>query len=215
MHTAWSFLTSRLGEFSSFEVSVLVLNVLLLIFAKPLFRVLSHGNFDAKVIQARLHIYRAINALIIVLVLSYQLYLPIAGDSWITKLIGALLVLYCTHLAYHVLGYFINAGFGKRRTVDGKKLISGVKAMVNAAFEKAEEDDGVAVRDQYPLEVHVANTGDHAVEWVIYYYLTEVRLLIATRQWLREIVLQYANEHGISLATPLRHEVLSSSNSDA
>ena len=36
-----SFLVSRLSEFSTFEVTVVVLNVVLLVFAKPLFRVLS------------------------------------------------------------------------------------------------------------------------------------------------------------------------------
>lgn len=97
-----------MSEFSTFEVTVVVLNVVLLLFAKPLFRVLSHGDLESNIIKARLHIYRAFNALIILLLLFYKLYLPIAGQSWITKLIGALLVIYCAHLTYHVLGYFIS-----------------------------------------------------------------------------------------------------------
>ena len=65
MSTVWSFLTSGLSEFSSFEVTVLLLNVLLLTFAKPLFRVLSHGDLESNIVKARLHIYRVINGLII------------------------------------------------------------------------------------------------------------------------------------------------------
>ena len=56
MDLLWSFVSLRLSEFSSFEVTVLVLNTSLLLFAKPLFRLLSHGNLESAIVQDRLHI---------------------------------------------------------------------------------------------------------------------------------------------------------------
>lgn len=90
-----------------------------------------------------------------------------------------------------------------------------VRAMFLHAFETAKEDDDVAIREQYPLEIHIADTGDHAIEWVVYYYLKEIKQLVATRQRFREVVLTEANKYGISLATPLRHKLLRSPDPDA
>lgn len=77
-----------------------------------------------------------------------------------------------------------------------------VKTMFNAAFDKVIENPDVSVETQYPLEIGIIDTADHAVEWSIYYYTKEIKNLIKTRQLIREQILKTSIDHGISLATP-------------
>ena len=84
---------------------------------------------------------------------------------------------------------------------------SKVRKMFNAAFDKAIEIDEIYVESQFPLEINVAETGDHAVEWCVYYYTKQVKNLISTRQLFREEILKMSKEMNISLATPLTHIV--------
>jgi len=53
----------------------------------------------------------------------------------------------------------------------------------------------------------VLDTGDHAVEWGVFYYLKNVSEIIAVRQRLYEEILEASHEHGISLSTPQTHVV--------
>lgn len=82
-----------------------------------------------------------------------------------------------------------------------------VYQMFRLAFDRAVADTGVDIEEQYPIEVGVNNAGDHAVEWCCYYYTKDVRHVIATRQAMREHILKTSKEMGISLATPVRHDI--------
>lgn len=77
-----------------------------------------------------------------------------------------------------------------------------VKAMFNSAYETAKENPDVTVEPQFPLEIGIIDTGDHAVEWSVYYYTKDIKNLIKTRQLMREHILHSAIENNISLATP-------------
>lgn len=78
-----------------------------------------------------------------------------------------------------------------------------VKAMFNAAFAEACKDEEVAVEAQYPLEIRVLDTGDHAVEWSVHYYTKDELALIKTRQLFREHILNASKDHGVDLSTPV------------
>lgn len=82
-----------------------------------------------------------------------------------------------------------------------------VNAMFESAFNKALENADIAIEDAHPLEVRIADTGDYAVEYRIYYYTKDVKRLIKTRQFFREIILQESIKHNIGLATPDMHIV--------
>ncbi len=84
---------------------------------------------------------------------------------------------------------------------------SDVKIMLNAAFDKIANDDSNTIDETHPLEIRVLETGDHAVEWGIFYYIKEVSDIIAIRQRLYEEILETSREHGISLSTPHTHVV--------
>lgn len=80
-----------------------------------------------------------------------------------------------------------------------------VRKMFTTAFEKAVANEDILVEEQIPIEIGVIDTGDHAVEWCVYYYTKQVKSLIRTRQLFREEILKTSKETGISLATPLTH----------
>ena len=87
---------------------------------------------------------------------------------------------------------------------------SKVRDMFLAAFDKAAEQDDIAIESQFPLEISVVDTGDHAVEWCVYYYTKQVKNIITTRQLFREEILKTSKEKNISLATPITHRGQSS-----
>lgn len=82
-----------------------------------------------------------------------------------------------------------------------------VRGMFGEAFKAAKDDTSNNIESQYNLEVGICDTGDHAIEWTIYYYTKDVKNLIKTRQYFRELVWITAQKHGINLATPLTHSV--------
>ena len=90
--------------------------------------------------------------------------------------------------------------------------IDKVEDLFNSVYERAKEDHDIAIEDQYALEYGVKETGDHAVEWVFYYFTKDVDKLIATRQRLLKLMLETAQEKGVSLATPLTHLAISAEN---
>lgn len=90
--------------------------------------------------------------------------------------------------------------------VDPKKA----KAMFEIAFKHALHDEQVKLEEHPGIEIRMLDAGDFAVEWGVFYYTKEVDQLLKTRQLFREYILASAAEHGISLGTPMQHEILSS-----
>ncbi len=82
-----------------------------------------------------------------------------------------------------------------------------VKTLFNEAYENIISHGNSSIDDSHALEIRVLDTGDHAVEWGIFYYVKEVNGIIAVRQQLLEEVLETSHRHGISLSTPQTHVV--------
>jgi len=85
--------------------------------------------------------------------------------------------------------------------------VSDVENLFETVYELAKTDSGIEVEEQYELEYGVHDTGDHAVEWVYYYYTKEVEKLMLTRQRLLQLMLETSVKKGISLSTPFTHTV--------
>jgi len=81
--------------------------------------------------------------------------------------------------------------------------VADVKAMFETAFQSAILNPESVLENQYPLEIRLKDTGDHAIEWTVHYYTKEVATLIKTRQMFREEILIASLDAGISLSTPL------------
>lgn len=88
-----------------------------------------------------------------------------------------------------------------------------VKKMFNDAFESILNEGDKIIDENHPLEIRVLETGDHAVEWGIFYYIKEVNGIIAVRQRMMEAILNASIDHGISLSTPNTHVVTNLSDS--
>ncbi len=82
-----------------------------------------------------------------------------------------------------------------------------VREMLESAWQKAVDEQTEGIENQFPLEIGLHKTGDHAVEWSVFYYTKQPERLPAIRQALNEIFLKTSLEHGISLATPLTQVV--------
>lgn len=82
-----------------------------------------------------------------------------------------------------------------------------VKAMLNDAFASFNNDANSAIDNSHPLEIRVLETGDHAVEWGVFYYIKDVNGLMTVRQSLNEEILEASYRHGISLSTPVTQVV--------
>ncbi len=80
-----------------------------------------------------------------------------------------------------------------------------VRQMFHSVLDTARSECRLEPQDAPEIDVAISDTGDHAIEWVMYYYTKDVKSLIGTRQKMRECVLRAAQEHGISLATPFTH----------
>ena len=77
-----------------------------------------------------------------------------------------------------------------------------VRDMFESAFQEAVKDADIPIEEQYPLEVRLKDTGDHAIEWSVHYYTKDELSLIKTRQLFREKILEASIASGISLSTP-------------
>ena len=85
--------------------------------------------------------------------------------------------------------------------------VDKVRQMFLGAYENAAQNKACPIEFQYPLEIGLDDTGDFALEWIVYYYTKDVKQIIRTRQTFREIILDYSVQQGISLATPSRHVI--------
>jgi len=83
-----------------------------------------------------------------------------------------------------------------------------VRAMFEKAYERAQSDPEVLLEGQFPLEIRVNDTGDHAIEWSIHYYTKDEAKLVSTGQRFRELILDASLEDAISLATPVTHQAV-------
>jgi len=82
-----------------------------------------------------------------------------------------------------------------------------LRHMFDTAFAAAEQNTDINYERQHPIEVRLIDAGDHALEWMVCYYIKSVRNRLLTQQQLRELILQHSLQHDISLATPTQLQV--------
>ena len=81
-----------------------------------------------------------------------------------------------------------------------------VRGLFQDAFNMAVNDTDIGIESQYPLDIGVSEAGDHAVEWVMYYYTKDIKNLIPTRLKFRELILTLSTAQAISLSTPITYQ---------
>lgn len=85
-----------------------------------------------------------------------------------------------------------------------------VEKMFQLAAERVQQNPDIPVEQNYPFEFGIVDTGDHAIEWIVYFYTKDVDSLPRIRQRVLKVFLETATEFGISLATPMTHQVSAS-----
>ncbi|MET0083298.1 MAG: mechanosensitive ion channel family protein [Sedimenticola sp.] len=115
-------LQSVLNGMTPFDMTLIVANGLLLIFSRPIVSRFSHAK-EGVVELKRLHIFRAINLLMLLFVLFINLR-HLADHSWATKGMIVLLVIYLGYLFFHIADYLIKKRFGREREANGGTVIS-------------------------------------------------------------------------------------------
>ena len=106
-----------------FDYIVILLNVVLIAFAKPLVYRISSSSLPEKTLLARVYMIRGLN-IIILLVYSYEyLYLPYSGAaSGGLSLLSILAILYLANISNFVAQHFIHKHYGKPREIGDKVL---------------------------------------------------------------------------------------------
>lgn len=82
---------------------------------------------------------------------------------------------------------------------------TNVRKMFQAAEIKVRKNSDMNFSEDKIFEVALLDTGDHALEWGVYYYNKDIKSLIKIRQKIRECILNTAEEFQISLATPITY----------
>jgi small-conductance mechanosensitive channel len=115
-------LAELIARFSTVDLSLIAINTVLLIFSRQILGRFSHnpGSQGGR----RLHIFRAVNLLVLLFILFHNLFLPLAEHSWITRVLVSLLVLYLGYLGFHIVAYLIKKRFGRERELNGNQVVS-------------------------------------------------------------------------------------------
>lgn len=117
----FAFATASWERFSHVDRGLLLINILVLIFAKPLFARLGDGS-AAK--SSALNLLRAGTLLIILFLVFYNMVLPHEEHTFVTRLLGVLLLLYVGYLALYLINSLIRRRFGKPRELGGESFIA-------------------------------------------------------------------------------------------
>ncbi|MEW8627032.1 MAG: mechanosensitive ion channel family protein [Candidatus Thiodiazotropha sp.] len=113
--------TDILSRLGALDFIVILVNILLMIFARRILELIYHDNVSSNRSLNRVHVFRALNLLIILSFGYYHLYLSTEDRGIGLKLVSVFVVIYLGYLFAHIIGYFARRKFGKTREVNGVK----------------------------------------------------------------------------------------------
>jgi len=102
-------------------ISVLIINILLILFSRRILKAVSHMNEQDSKFIFRLNIFRALNLLIIFAFGYYHVSEPVASKGWGLRLASVLVVLYLSYFSTYLLHYIIRLRYGKSREINGER----------------------------------------------------------------------------------------------
>ncbi len=121
------------------------------------------------------------------------------------------------HVVLHNLSRFASAkGLRECLTfnIGYEHLEADVTAMFERAFSKFDESTDMR-EEQFRPEIRVLETGDYAVKWGVFYYIKDIKNMLAIRQMLRSYILDESIASDISLATPILQDLNANIRKDA
>ncbi len=137
MEALFEMMQQGLARLSLGDLALLSINTLFLLFSAPIFNHLDPAEKNGNVRRPHLHLFRAVNLLLLLLVL-FSNFLPEQG-GWISRSLAVCLVGYLAFLGYHLLDRMITKRFGKAKEQDGQvsytdTYTSRVLSLIAAVF---------------------------------------------------------------------------------
>ena len=115
-------LSEYTGDIGFADIAVVAVNLLLIIFAKPLMQRLSSGTLAEKTISFRVKLLQGLNV-IILLVYGYEhIYQPTDGTHKAISLLSIVAIIYLTYLINYIALFLIKKNYGKEREILGKAI---------------------------------------------------------------------------------------------
>ena len=115
------------GMFDMLEGLVISINLLLMVFAKRILKVIYHEAETSSQFKMRVNIFRLFNLLIIIAFTVYHMPLSVSPDTTdkgvAYKIVTITITLYLSYVGLHVMQYFIRLRYGKSREIDGRKQV--------------------------------------------------------------------------------------------
>lgn len=104
------------------DYAVIVVNLLLIAFARPLLKRYTAENVSEAAFTFRVNLLRGLN-LVILLVYSYEdFYKPVAENSGGVKFLGTILIFYLCYLSNFLSQHYIQKLYGKARVINDKTI---------------------------------------------------------------------------------------------
>lgn len=109
-------------QLSAFDYLVLIVNLLLILFARPLLQRLTSAHTPEKTLAFRINMLRGLNAVILIVFGYENVYRPAEGDNHALTALSILAILYLSNFGNYFLQYLIHKQYGKAREVGDKTL---------------------------------------------------------------------------------------------
>ncbi|WP_456412240.1 mechanosensitive ion channel domain-containing protein [Thiolapillus sp.] len=110
---SWNTLVESL---SAMDLFLLGANLLLLLFSRPLLKLVFPEGDDQQRFRGRLNVFRIANIIAVVFVTTNAVMHPQGGTVWVTRTLGVLLAIYVGWLCFYVMSRLIRRRWGHERT---------------------------------------------------------------------------------------------------
>ena len=123
MQSLLSTFNALLSNVSLLEISLVALNLLVLMFSKPIYKWLLRAQSvsDEELEQRKTFtLFKRVNLLILLFVTLYSLFLPLNDHFGYTKLLSALLIISVAYLFDSMMNILITQRFGRLKTIEGE-----------------------------------------------------------------------------------------------
>ena len=119
---SWEWLRPYIENLSVLDLAVVSINVLLIIFAKPLVSALSSDTTEGQTKQLRYNLVRATNIFILIAYGYHAVYRNEELTGAGIKVVSIIAILYFTYFCNYFLQYLVRKHYGKVREIGEKKL---------------------------------------------------------------------------------------------
>ena len=103
---------------------LLIVNILLLIFAKRIIQLFSHAPDKITSFSRSVMIFQILNLLIIVVYGYYRFFQTREEQAFAVKIIAVLVIIYLSYLSMHLMQALFLRQYGKKRTIQGKERLT-------------------------------------------------------------------------------------------